>query len=92
MLADRWKYERKLLNSSFSLSVLQSYVPIFTKCIAKSIEHLKANCDKGEFDIKHDVTVVVMNAVMSKNVYTYSRRDRFKCTDLGSLLLNFVRN
>lgn len=68
MLADRWKYERKLLNSSFSLSILQSYVPIFTKCIAKSIEHLKANCDKEEFDIKHDVTVVVMNAVMSKNI------------------------
>ncbi|CAG9805762.1 unnamed protein product [Chironomus riparius] len=65
MKSDRWKYERKLLNSSFSLPVLQSYVPIFTKCIAKSIEHLKANCDKEEFDIKHDVTVVVMNAVMN---------------------------
>lgn len=64
--ADRWKQERKLLNSSFSRPILQSYIPIFNKCIANSTEHLKEMCDKGEFDIKHDVTVVVMNAVMSK--------------------------
>jgi hypothetical protein len=64
--ADRWKNERKLLNSSFSLPVLQSYIPVFDKCITASVKHLQGNCDKGEFDIKHDITVVVMNGVMSK--------------------------
>lgn len=64
--ADRWKQERKLLNSSFSLPILQSFIPIFNKCIAKSVEHLKEKCDKGEFDVRSDVTLVVMNAVMSE--------------------------
>lgn len=66
-LADRWKHERKLLNSSFSLPILHSYIPIFDNCIVQSIDHFKQKCDKGEFDIKHDVTLVVMNAVLSKS-------------------------
>lgn len=28
---------------------------------------MRQRCDKGEFDIKHDVTLVVMNAVLSKS-------------------------
>jgi Cytochrome P450 len=64
--ADRWKTERKLLNSSFSLPNLQKYIPMFNKCIENSIQHLNMKCDKGEFDIKQDITLVVMNAVMSK--------------------------
>lgn len=68
--ADRWKQERKLLNSSFSLPILQSFIPIFNKCIANSIEHLNEKCDKGEFDIRSDVTLVVMNAVMSECIKT----------------------
>lgn len=65
--ADRWKHERKLLNSSFSLPILHSYIPIFDRCIVQSISHFKQKCDKGEFDIKHDITLVVMNAVLSKS-------------------------
>jgi cytochrome P450 len=65
--ADRWKSERKLLNTSFSLPVLQSYVPAFDRCIRQSVEDLKSRCDKGEFDVKHDVMLVVMNAVLSES-------------------------
>ncbi|CRK97744.1 CLUMA_CG011124, isoform A [Clunio marinus] len=63
--SDRWKSERKLLNSSFSLPVLQSYIPIFDKSIRLGVKELQQKCDKGEFDIKHDVTFVVMNAVLN---------------------------
>jgi hypothetical protein len=47
--------------------VLQSYVPVFDKCIRQSVESLRQRCDKGEFDIKHDVMLVVMNAVLSES-------------------------
>jgi hypothetical protein len=65
--ADRWKTERKLINPSFSLPILHSYIPIFDKCIVQSVDHLRKKCDRGEFDIKHDVTLVVMNAVLSES-------------------------
>lgn len=32
------------------------------------MDDLKTKCDKREFDIKHDIAVVVMDAVMSKNI------------------------
>lgn len=65
--ADRWKQERKLLNSTFSIPILQSYVPAFNSCIQDSVKQLRQKCDKGEFDIKHDVSLAVMSAVLSKS-------------------------
>lgn len=35
----------------------------------QSVEHTRRFCDKGEFDISHDVTLVVMNAVLSESNY-----------------------
>lgn len=65
-IADRWKHERKLLNPTFSLPILQSYVSIFNKCIVENVEILKQKCDKGEFDIKHNIEMLVMDSVLSK--------------------------
>jgi len=39
---------------------------VFNDCIASSIERLKDMCDLEKFDIQHDVTTVVMNAVLSE--------------------------
>lgn len=67
--ADRWKHERKLFNHTFGVSVLQSYVPIFNKCIAQSFIHLDEQVDKGEFDIHDYVTEVMMTAILSRYIY-----------------------
>lgn len=42
-------------------------MPAFEKCILRSIEDLRLKCDKGEFDIQHHVTHIVMNAVLSES-------------------------
>lgn len=65
-LADRWKSERKLLNSSFSLAVLQSYTPIFNQCVLQSLDYFRRKCDSGEFDIKNDLHLVVMTVALSE--------------------------
>lgn len=67
--ADRWKHERKLFNHTFGVSVLQSYVPIFNKCIEQSFTQLDEQVDKGEFDIHDYVTEVMMTAILSKSFF-----------------------
>lgn len=70
--ADRWKHERKLFNHTFGVSVLQSYVPIFNKCISQSFTQLDEQVDKGEFDIHDYVTEVMMTAILSRFSFLYN--------------------
>ena len=56
--------------------MLQSYVPVFNKCIVQSFTHLDEQVDKGEFDIHEYVTEVMMKAILSrfykKKLYNHS--------------------
>ena len=76
------------MNPSFSLPILHSYIPIFDKCVVQSIDHFREKCDKGEFDIKHDVTLVVMNAVLSKSKTITNKIIRFSALTIARFHLD----
>lgn len=69
--ADNWRRERKLLNHTFSPSVIQSIVPIFNTVAIQSVEQLNAQLNGQEFDIHHFVSEAVMKAVLSNIMSFY---------------------
>ncbi|CAO1411702.1 unnamed protein product [Diamesa tonsa] len=76
--SDRWKHERKLFNHTFGVSVLQSYVPTFNKCIEQSFTQLDEQVDKGEFDIHDYVTEVMMTAILNTTFGKEVKRETAK--------------
>ena len=68
ILADNWRSERKLLNHTFSPSVMQNIAPSFNRAAVQSVEQLKAQLTGNEFDIHSFVSEAAMKAVLSEQL------------------------
>ncbi|XP_038118459.1 cytochrome P450 4C1 isoform X1 [Culex quinquefasciatus] len=45
---DTWKNHRKVLNPTFNTRILNSFIPIFTDCVAKMIESMQEHYQPGK--------------------------------------------
>lgn len=61
---DMWKAHRKILNPSFSLSVLQQLVPIFDQKSKILVENIAVEIDKEPFDVYFYLSACSLEALL----------------------------
>lgn len=67
-----WKYHRKILNGSFTMSVLQGLLPMFNEKSMKSINLLNKHVNHGEFDVYENIAAFSLETLMKGN-FNYDR-------------------
>lgn len=65
-LAHIWRPQRKMLNSTFNVRILNSFIPIFNEKTAIMIENLKANIGGEAFDISKYMFACTLDMVCGK--------------------------
>lgn len=58
-----WKPIRKLLNPSFNLKILQSFVPIFNEKTDQMLRNLDKKAGQGAFDVSEYIFACTLDMV-----------------------------
>jgi cytochrome P450 len=78
MADDVWKIHRKMLNYSFNLKILQTFIPTFIENSKKLVEDLSVNIDKTtEFDMLAYTTKSALNMICGKLENFFFYRETF---------------
>lgn len=63
-----WKMHRKIINPSFSLNILKTFVPVLNKAINMMVENLRTEVDKGSFDFYVNAVSCTLDMICSKYI------------------------
>lgn len=62
---DIWKVHRKILDPSFNINVLQSFLPIFNKKCNILIRQLSKKANQAEFDVYPQISACTLESLLS---------------------------
>ena len=63
-----WKVHRKLINPSFYIKVLQSFIPVFNEKSKVMVKCLKRYLNQGEFDVYHHMSACTLETLLSTSI------------------------
>lgn len=64
--AHTWRTHRRLLNTAFTLKVLQSFIPIFDAGSRDFVRHIGKNVGKGEFNLLDYAVKATLDSICGK--------------------------
>lgn len=64
--AKTWRTHRKLLNTAFTLKILQSFIPIFDAGSQEFIRQISKHIGKGEFNLLEYAVKATLDSVCGK--------------------------
>jgi cytochrome P450 len=62
----RWRVDRKLMNPTFNLKILDSFFPIFNRKSQALVDNLTAKLDGSEFDVYVQIAKCTFNTVFGE--------------------------
>lgn len=65
---DLWKTHRKLLNPSFYVKILQSFIPVFNEKSKVMVKVMEQYLNKGEFDVYHHMSACTLETLLSTSI------------------------